>query len=278
MEELKNQSVIENKNLKIIIDSKGTIVNYGSITINNGDFITIEGANGIGKSTFLNLLNRDGNYYSIEGDVLIDNISIFDYDVYELRRSVVANINQNDVFIRGESTYHALIRPAINAIADRNNIKEKKKEIKELAFNYYRKYLYSFFYPHEKNSAKKKRLLNNPKADLKFMYFQPVSTLSGGQQKMIHILQGVLKAKTIGCRLLLLDEPLNNLDKDNKKVLIELINDLRDNNKDMAILLITHCKVFPGVNTVLKISDGENENCAELIRLDEYLKPFDCLS
>ena len=56
-----------------------------------------------------------------------------------------------------------------------------------------------------------------------------------------------------------------------------MIHKLRQTNRELTILLITHCKVFPNVNTVLRITNNGKENSAELIRLDECVKPYDCL-
>jgi len=42
------------------------------LDIYGGDFITLEGNNGSGKSTFLKLLNNYGDYYFVEGYIYIN--------------------------------------------------------------------------------------------------------------------------------------------------------------------------------------------------------------
>lgn len=57
--------------------------------------------------------------------------------------------------------------------------------------------------------------------------------LSGGQRQKVLLARSLCASK----KLLILDEPSNNLDSKSKKDLYELLNKL---NKDMAIIMITH--------------------------------------
>ena len=113
--------------------------------------------------------------------------------------------------------------------------------------------------------------------DKNFKWKTNVNKLSGGQQKFIHILQGIIKAKISNSSLILMDEPLNDLDKENKKILINLIYDLRKSNEKLTILLITHCKVFPGVNAILRIDKIEECNVASYGQLSQEASIHNCL-
>lgn len=73
---------------------------------------------------------------------------------------------------------------------------------------------------------------------------------------MIHVLAGIIKAQICGLQLLIMDEPLNNLDGRNKDILNKLLADLRRNQ--IAVVAITHCQIFDGVNKVLQITEGED--------------------
>ena len=75
---------------------------------------------------------------------------------------------------------------------------------------------------------------------------------------MIHVLAGIIKAKVCGLQLIVMDEPLNNLDGRNKDILNKLMCELRE--QSIAILAVTHCQIFEGVNKVLQISEIENGN------------------
>ena len=57
-----------------------------SLVINPGEQAAFVGYSGSGKSTIIQLLNR---FYDVEegkGEVLIDDVNIKDYNLYELRK------------------------------------------------------------------------------------------------------------------------------------------------------------------------------------------------
>ncbi len=60
-----------------------------SFTILPGQSVALVGASGSGKSTIIRLLNR---FYDIEegkGEILIDDINIKNYNLYELRKKII---------------------------------------------------------------------------------------------------------------------------------------------------------------------------------------------
>ena len=71
---------------------------------------------------------------------------------------------------------------------------------------------------------------------------------------MIHLLSGIVKAAVVDSKLIIMDEPLNNLDGYNKSVLNKIITELRK-ERELAILMVTHCHVFDGVNKTLTINE-----------------------
>ena len=59
-----------------------------SLTINPGEHVAFVGYSGSGKSTIIQLLNR---FYDVEdgkGEILIDDVNIKDYNLYELRKKI----------------------------------------------------------------------------------------------------------------------------------------------------------------------------------------------
>ncbi len=70
-----------------------------SFEVKSGQTVAIVGATGAGKSTIINLINR---FYDIEqGSILIDGISIKDYDLTELRNQIAVVLQ--DVFLFSDS-------------------------------------------------------------------------------------------------------------------------------------------------------------------------------
>ena len=80
---------------------------------------------------------------------------------------------------------------------------------------------------------------------------------------MLSVLSGIIKAKVCESPLIIMDEPLNNLDGKNKYYLNKIFSEFR--NDSVAMLIITHCQIFDGINRVINISDcGVGEVKAEI--------------
>ncbi len=265
--------------LEITITSNEKVINCSKIRIPYGRTVIIEGVNGAGKSTLLNVIAGQGGYCTTNKDkeVYVYEKNFSEYDPAELRRKIVY-INQEEEFLSNESAFKYLVRSAKTAASDFENKKELISEIKKMAYNYYSDIIYKFYVNEIKDPKKAEMYRKNPKMDCQFMYFKNAYKLSGGQRKILHLLSGVIKAKVAGCKLVLMDEPLNNLDKENKQLLINILNDLRDKNSEITILLITHCRIFPGIKDKITIQEKEKINTAKYESLEKELNCLDCLT
>jgi len=91
-----------------------------SFTVNAGECAAFVGSTGAGKSTIISILNR---FYEIsKGEILIDGVNIYDYDL-EFLRTKVAVVLQ-DVFLFSDSIANniSLFNPAINEAQIKNAI------------------------------------------------------------------------------------------------------------------------------------------------------------
>ena len=229
-------------------------IEYGSFDINTGDFVLIKGRNGSGKSTFLRLFHLQGIHYFkvVSGNAYFygegfPNESIHKYSIKELTHlnCAVSFIGQEERFLSSDSAYSYIYNTCKIALDYNKSVSalEKRKKLMEvdaLIYEYYEKYLASSF------QCKKYKTFKN----------KNVRAWSGGQQKMINVLAGIIKAKICSLKLVIMDEPLNNLDGRNKDILNKLIGELR--KSDVAVLAITHCQIFDGVNKVLNITEDED--------------------
>ena len=268
-----NKAVVSVKDLTLGIvneDDPGRgykfTVNYGTFDIFPGDFVIVKGRNGCGKSTFLRLFRLQGvKHFKVKnGEILFccegfPQKSIHNYSDDELSDLAcsVSFIKQDDEFASYDSAYSYIVRVCDTALKYKLEVKyrgkkdalllyhreytEKRKELDELIRKYYGKYLAESLGENYKIFLRKK-----------------AREWSGGQQKMISVLADILKAKICGLELMVMDEPLNNLDGKNKYILNGLIKELREDNPDIAIIAITHCQIFDGINKVLTISEGED--------------------
>lgn len=256
-----DKTVVEVKDLTIGVLAENTqdgkkyrfTIDYGSFNINEGDFLLVKGRNGYGKTTFLKLFHLQGvNYFRVvAGDVYFRDSafaadkSIIDFSNDELTKlnRYVSFVGQEEIFKTGATAYTTIYDYCKTAINESENLtkEEKKRKLASVADvikEYFDKYLQKSFECPSFRAFKTKG----------------VKTWSGGQQKMINVLAGVIKAKVCGLRLIVMDEPLNNLDGRNKDILNTLIKKLRAGG--VAVIAITHCQIFDKINKVLTITES----------------------
>lgn len=228
-------------------------IEYGTFDVDLGDFVLIKGRNGCGKSTFLRLFRLQGvNYFKVLGGSIIfrdknfpeKSIHLYSSDELTRLNCTVSYIGQEEKFLTWDSAYSFIYNSCKLALAYRTELSpaERAQRLRgadKAISEYYERFLAESFQC-KYNTFKSKN----------------VHYWSGGQQKMINVLAGVIKAEVCGLKLVVMDEPLNNLDGKNKYILNNLITDLRQN--DVAILAITHCQIFDGVNKVLTLTERED--------------------
>ena len=75
---------------------------------------------------------------------------------------------------------------------------------------------------------------------------------SGGEQRLLSVLSVI--ATRPNAELLIIDEPLNNLDFINARNISNLINRVIRDNPRMAVLMISHCRIFPFITREIKLT------------------------
>lgn len=280
-----NEAVVSVKDLTLKL--RKFTVNYGSFDIFPGDFVIVKGRNGSGKSTFLSLFNLQGiDYFKIvNGGIYFNDPAFPEKSIHRYNengrdylsdlRHVISFIGQKDKFLSYSSAYSYIMEVCKRAIKynlskEYSGVKnlfrfwnayfKERRKLKDLIKKYFKEYLAESFMTENYSKADDKVF----KRDYRVFMTQNMSKWSGGQQKMINVLSGIIKAEICGLRLMVMDEPLNNLDGKNKKILNDIIQNLRNTNKDIAIIVITHCQIFDGINKTLTITEDENESvCKE---------------
>jgi phosphate transport system ATP-binding protein len=168
------------------------------------------GPSGCGKSTFLRTLNRMNDLIdnvTIEGEVLIDNINIYDknIDVVNLRKKVGMIFQKSNPFAK--SVYDNIaFGPRINGISQKSRL----DEIVE-------------------HSLKQAAIWDEVKDRL----FNSALSLSGGQQQRICIARSL----AVNPEIILMDEPASALDPISTAKIEELIHELK---KEYTIIIVTH--------------------------------------
>lgn len=195
-------TVIEFKNIKKAYDEKIIIENL-NLQIEDGEFLTIIGSSGCGKTTLLKMVN--GLIQPTSGSVLINNENIAQKDQTQLRRSIGYAIQGSVLFP------HMSVEQNIAYVPNLLNKHDKEKT---------------------KQAVKKWMKIVGLSEDLMDRY---PSQLSGGQQQRV----GIARALAASPDILLMDEPFGAVDEITREQLQNEIKRIHQQTK-ITILFVTH--------------------------------------
>jgi putative ABC transport system ATP-binding protein len=226
MEDNKMTKIIEVNNVNKSFGKNENInhvLNGASMSVDQGEFVSLMGASGSGKSTLLYLiggLDRD-----FQG-----NISVCGSDIGSLKDSKLSDLrlkNMGFVFqfynlvMNLNVSDNILLPQTING-KRKSELKKDLDEILEIT-----------------GLTEKRKAMPN--------------TLSGGQQQRVAIARAVLGNPSI----ILADEPTGNLDAASTKEIMELFQRL-NKEKGMTILQVTHSEQCAEYGTrIVRIEDGK---------------------
>lgn len=199
--------MIQIKNLSKVFrteEVETAALNEVSITINQGEFVTIMGASGSGKSTLLNIVglldNASGGNYELLNQEMI---GLKEQEKSKVRKRNIGFIFQNFNLIDELSVYDNIELPLIY-----NNVSssDRKKKVETIA----------------ERLGISHRLKHYPQQ------------LSGGQQQRVAVARALINDP----KIILADEPTGNLDSKNGNEVMELLTDLHAQGS--TILMVTH--------------------------------------
>jgi putative ABC transport system ATP-binding protein len=199
--------MIKIKNLSRVFrteEVQTTALSEISLTINQGDFISIMGASGSGKSTLLNIVGlldsaSSGSYQLLNQEM----IGLKEKEKSSARKENIGFIFQNFNLIDELSVYDNIELPLIyNKVSS----SERKKKVETIA----------------DKLGISHRLKHYPQQ------------LSGGQQQRVAVARALINDP----KIILADEPTGNLDSKSGNEVMELLTDLHANGA--TILMVTH--------------------------------------
>ena len=236
-------------------------IKNGSFSIYPGDVVLLTGPNGCGKSTLIKvLMGAAFDYkcldytYSLVTYKEKHNILDSESENEAFRRSV-CYISQEDEF-ESESVLDCFM----------NSIDYTVKESKAAyVLDFIKQFrIYECFGIDSANARldrNYRRLLKQlrincqeiSQEEILAVKYLSMSTkrMSGGQKKLTNIFSNLIRYNF--CDLLILDEPLNNLDYSNVRAFSNVLTKIYRLKPELAIMLVTHCRSIPIVNRIINI-------------------------
>ena len=195
-----------------------------NLDVNNGELVILKGVSGSGKSTLLSLIALLQKPTS--GEILIDGTNIAklpDAFCSEFRHKRLGLVFQNFNLIEGLSVYENLLAPFALTNFKANVREEMIKKALELA-----------------NISHKRD--------------ENVSNLSGGERQRC----AVARALSMDADIILADEPTANLDRDNARAFLGLLEPFKALKK--SVIVATHDSIFDELSAtdrVVSLQNGE---------------------
>ena len=195
-----------------------------NLDVNNGELVILKGVSGSGKSTLLSLIALLQKPTS--GEILIDGTNIAklpDAFCSEFRHKRLGLVFQNFNLIEGLSVYENLLAPFALTIFKANVREEMIKKALELA-----------------NISHKRD--------------ENVSNLSGGERQRC----AVARALSMDADIILADEPTANLDRQNARAFLGLLESFKALKK--SVIVATHDSIFDELSAtdrVVSLQNGE---------------------
>jgi len=197
-----------------------------SIEIKKGDFISIVGPSGAGKTTFLNILGTIDEYdKNPKTSILFNNIDITNLDDDKLssfRNKEIGFIFQFHQLLPELTAQENILLPSmIGKRSEKESLENLKKLSSILEINH----------------------ILNKKPEF----------ISGGEKQRVAVARALINSPSI----LLADEPTGNLDSKNAEKIQKLFKKI---NKELnvTIVLVTHNKAFSKIaDKCLVLSDGK---------------------
>ena len=203
LKELNNMSTIILKNVNKKYGNH-TIFNDFNLEVDEGEFVSIMGPSGKGKTTLLNIIGMIEPFDS--GDMIIcgqKNPKFYSSAARRLRAQKIAYLFQNYGLIDNDTVEENL---AVSAKFKKIS-KNEKKELYNKALG---------------------------KVGLSGYEKRKVFTLSGGEQQRVALAKIIVKDP----ELILADEPTGSLDAQNRDYVMQILQEL--NNENKTIIVVTH--------------------------------------
>jgi ATP-binding cassette subfamily B multidrug efflux pump len=221
---IKKESVagdVEFDNVSFAYNNIDHVLNNLNFKINAGETLAICGSTGSGKTTIINILNR---FYDIQkGKILIDDVNIRDYELFDLRKKIA--IVLQDVFL-----FSGSVMENITLRDDRISEKEVIDAAKLIG-------------AHE--------FIERLPSGYNYQVMERGATLSMGQRQLISF----VRALVFNPDILILDEATSSIDPESESVIQYAIEKLID--KRTSIIIAHRLSTIRHADNIMVLNKGE---------------------
>lgn len=255
---------IKQFNLSVGDDQK---IKNGFISVQPGDVILLTGPNGCGKSTFIKVLMGAAFDYK-------DLNYSYAYAAYKEKHDILSSESENEFFRRNvcyvsqedEFESDSVLECFVNSIE--YAVKENKSTY---VLGFIKRFSIFECYGINPSNAQidrrcrrifkqlglnKQEITQEDIMAAKYLSMS-IKRMSGGQKKLTNIFSNLIRYNF--CDLLILDEPLNNLDYSNVRAFSNVLTKIYKSKPELAIILVTHCRSIPIVNRIIEIDPTQNQ-------------------
>lgn len=196
------------KKFKIYIQGGVEIDGFSNInfSLEKGQFLSLSGASGVGKSSVLKSLNR--TYLTNGGEIILQIDDDKKVDLTKLSDSEILSIRKTHI---GYVSQFLQVLPRISAVDIVSSALIEQGESEEIS------------------KQKAKELLDYLSIKEELFELSPL-TFSGGEQQRVNIARGIIAPKP----LILLDEPTASLDIQNRLKVVEKLKNLKKQGVTMV--------------------------------------------
>ncbi len=204
-----------------------------SFSVAEGESVLLSGANGVGKSTLLKSILR----LESDGRVINGQINVRGYgEINALSDIDVQNFRASIAYVQQRDEYSEMGNVQVRDIFSESCESHLKKQLSYSEVND----LIDKWIPRRDDNT---RIFDAKSKPARF---------SGGEQRLLSVLSVI--ATRSDAELMIVDEPLNNLDFQNARNISNLINKVIKKNKRLALIMISHCRIFPFITREIKLT------------------------
>ncbi|WP_294266104.1 ABC transporter ATP-binding protein [uncultured Chryseobacterium sp.] len=192
---------IEFKNVHFAYDEKQEVLKGIDFTVNPGETVAIVGATGAGKSTIISLITR---LYDINsGHILIDNVDLKDYELYNLRSHI--GVVLQDVFL-----FHGSIFENLSFGDESITLEKIKAGAREIEVD---------------------QFIDQLPGGYDYVVSERGSSISLGQRQLLSFLRAYLSDP----KILILDEATSSIDHESEKLIQRATEKITKNRTSIII-------------------------------------------